>query len=43
MQKISEWANKWKMSFSPDLNKKAQEVVFSEKLNKSSYPKNFFK
>ena len=27
------------MSFNPDLNKKAQEVVFSRKLNKSSHPK----
>ena len=42
LQKISEWAYKWKMSFNPDLNKKAQKVVFSGKLNKSSHPKIFF-
>ena len=34
--------NKWKMSFHPDLNKQAQEVVFSRKLTKSSHPKNVF-
>ena len=38
LQKISEWAYKWKMSFNPDLNKQAQEVVFSRKLNKASQP-----
>ena len=36
LQKISEWACKWKMSFNPDLNKQAQEVLFSRNLNKSS-------
>ena len=30
------------MSFNPDLNKQAQEVVFSRKLNKASHPKIFF-
>ena len=30
------------MSFNPDLNKQAQEVIFSRKLNKSSHPKIFF-
>ena len=42
LQKISEWAYKWKISFNPDLNKQAQEVIFSWKLNKSSHPKIFF-
>ena len=42
LQKISEWAYKWKMSFNPDLNKQAQEVIFSWKLNKPSHPKIFF-
>ena len=42
LQKISEWAYKWKMSFNPDLNKQAQEVVSSRKLNKSSHPEIFF-
>ena len=39
MQKISEWAYKWRMLFNPDLNKQAQKVIFSRKLNKSSHPK----
>ena len=42
LQKISEWAYKWKMSFNPYLRKQAQEVVFSRKVNKSSHPKIFF-
>ena len=41
LQKLSAWAYKWEMSFNTDLNKKAQEVVFSRKLNKSSHPKIF--
>ena len=39
MQKISEWVYKWKMLFNSDLNKQAQEVIFSRKLNKSSHSK----
>ena len=39
---ISEWVYKWKMSLKFDFNKQAQEVVFSRKLNKSSYPNLFF-
>ena len=34
LQKISEWAFKWKMSFNPDPTKQAQEVIFSRKLIK---------
>ena len=34
-QKIAEWAHHWKMSFHPDLNKQAQEVVSSRKMTKS--------
>ena len=30
------------MSFNPGLNKQAQEVIFSKKLNKSSHPKTYF-
>ena len=41
MQKMSEWAYKWKMSFNSHLNKRAQEVILSRKLNKSSHPKIF--
>ena len=42
LQKISEWVYRWKMSFNPDLNKQAQEVNFSRKLNKSTPPQNLF-
>ena len=36
LQKKSEWDFKWKMSFSPDLNKQAQEVIFSWKFIKQT-------
>ena len=38
LRKISNWAFQWKMSFNPDPNKQAQEVIFSRKhqKNKSS-------
>ena len=42
LQKIAEWAHQWKMQFNPDLNKQAQEVIFSRKTTKSSYPQVFF-
>ena len=38
--KIQEWAYNWKMSFNPDRNKQAQEVIFSRKLRKV-FHKNF--
>ena len=41
LQKISEWAYKWKMFFNPDLNKQAQKVIFSWKRSKSFHPKIF--
>ena len=31
MNKITEWAHQWKMSFNPDISKQAHEVVFSRK------------
>ena len=34
LDKVSLWANKWKMSFNPDPSKQAQEVIFSRKINK---------
>ena len=34
LAKIEQWAFQWKMSFYPDLNKQAQEVIFSRKLKK---------
>ena len=38
LQKISEWAYQWKISFNPDQNKQTQEVIFSRKITKSSHP-----
>ena len=38
LKKIAEWAHHWKVSFNPDLNKQAQEVIFSRKMSKSSHP-----
>ena len=38
LQKISEWAHKWKMSFNPHVSKQAQEVIFSRKQAKSVPP-----
>ena len=38
LKKISSWAFQWKMSFNPDINKQAQEVIFSRKLQKSNHP-----
>ena len=34
LDKVSLWANKWKMSFNPDPSKQAHEVIFSRKINK---------
>ena len=31
LEKISKWAFQWKMQFNPDLNKQANEVIFSRK------------
>ena len=38
LEKISEWAYQWKMSFNPDANKPAQEVIFSHKINQINHP-----
>ena len=42
LEKISNWAFQWKMSFNPDINKQAQEVIFSRKLQKSNHPSLMF-
>ena len=34
LQKISDWAFKWKMLFNPDVTKQAQEVIFLVKVIK---------
>ena len=41
-QKISEWECQWKMSFDSDLNKQAQEVIFSRKRDKLSHQLIYF-
>ena len=38
LDKINNWANQWKMSFNPDRSKKAQDVIFSWKVNNVSQP-----
>ena len=42
LNKISNWAYQWKMSFNPDPSKQAQEVIFSRKINKSDHPSTTF-
>ena len=39
---INEWAHQWKMSFNPDPNKQATEVVFSRKLKPAVHPCLYF-
>ena len=36
--RIKQWAFQWKMSFNPDPNKQAQEVIFSKKLKIICHP-----
>ena len=38
LEKISNWAFQRKMSFNPDINKQAQEVIFFRRLQKSNHP-----
>ena len=38
LRKISNWAFQWKMSFNADVNKKAQEVIFSRKTKSYIHP-----
>ena len=40
--RISSWAFQWKMRFNPDLNKQAQEVIFSRKIDKTDHPRLYF-
>ena len=40
--KISDWAFQWKIMFSPDPKKQAQEVIFSRKINKIDHPPLYF-
>ena len=38
LSRIKQWAFQWKMSFNPDPNKQAQEVIFSRELKKFCHP-----
>ena len=38
LELIEKWAFQWKMSFNPDVNKQAQEVLFSRKTEKINHP-----
>ena len=42
LQKISYWVSKWKMLFNPDINKQAQEVIFSPKSSETDHPVVYF-
>ena len=39
---INRWAHQWKMSFNPDPNKQATEILFSNKKKKVDHPSLFF-
>ena len=38
LEKISYWPYQWKMQFNPDLNKQANEVIFSRKTSSNNLP-----
>ena len=42
LEKIGNWAFKWKMNFNPDLNKQAQKIIFSRKKIASLHPVLYF-
>ena len=42
LNRKNDWAFQWKMSFNPDPNKQAQEVIFSCKIKKLSQPSLIF-
>ena len=42
LEKIGNWAFKWKMNFNPDPNKQAQGIIFSRKKTTSLHPVIFF-
>ena len=39
---IEQWTYLWKMSFNPDPNKQAIEVLFSQKMNSPIHPPLYF-
>ena len=38
LEKIGRWAFRWKISFNPDPNKQAQEIMFSRKTKREYHP-----
>ena len=42
LQTINIWAHQWKLSFNPDINKQAVEVLFSHKIQKTIHPPIYF-
>ena len=42
LNKISNWAFQWKMSFNPDPSKQLQEVIFSRKVQNTCHPSIYF-
>ena len=42
LEKIRQWAHKWKLEFNPDPTKQATEMIFSCKRNKPVHPPLFF-
>ena len=42
LETINHWAHQWKMSFNPDPNKQATEILFSNKKKKVDHPSLFF-
>ena len=42
LEKIYNWAFKWKMNFNPEPNKQAQEIIFSRKNTASLHPVVYF-
>ena len=42
LRKISNWAFQYKISFNPDVDKQAQEVIFSRKIKSNIHPPLFF-
>ena len=42
LELIRQWAHDWRMSFNPDLQKLAVEIIFSRKGNKIDHPRILF-
>ena len=42
LQLINQWAFQWKMSFNPDPNKPAEEIIFSHKRHSQDHPPLYF-